>query len=85
LFEQLAAQRFVNYWQGRREVFGEGKYLLPMTLSGALRDDLAAIETGMYLLLPKKDLSGRQIIFMEPHRHTGEGYTPESLVSGNYF
>ena len=78
---QLAAQRFVNYWQGRFEVFGPQKFTLEMTLSEALCDDLTALETGFYCLLPKKDLSGRQILYLEPRRHTGTGYTSESLVS----
>jgi hypothetical protein len=81
LLEQLAAQRFVNYFEGRREVFGPEKYTMRMTLSEAMRDDLTALETGFYCLLPHVDLSGRQIIYLEPHRHTKEGYTPESLVS----
>lgn len=81
LVVQLAAQRFVYYWEARRSVFGEGKFTLPLTLSEALRDDFAAIEAGVYCLLPHKDLSGRQLIYLEPHRHTGEGYTSESLVS----
>ena len=52
-----------------------------MTLSEALRDDLTALETGFYCLLPNKDLSGRQILYLEPRRHSGTGYTSESLVS----
>lgn len=52
-----------------------------MTLSGALRDDIAAINAGMYCLMPHKDLSGRQIIYLEPHRHTRQGYSSESMVS----
>jgi len=61
-------------------VFGPDKFTLPMTLSEALRDDLIALETVFYCLLPNKDLSGRQIIYLEPRRHTGSQYTPESLV-----
>lgn len=52
-----------------------------MTLSEALKDDLAAIEAGVYLPLPKKDLSGRSMMYLEPHRNTGKGYSSESLVS----
>lgn len=53
-----------------------------MTLGEAMRDDLTALGKCFYYLLPHKDLSGRQIIYLEPCRHTGDGYTPESLVSG---
>jgi len=71
----------VNYWECRSEVFGAEKYLLPMTLSGALHDDLDALEAGVYCLLPQTDLSGRQLLYLDPARHTREGYTSESLVS----
>jgi len=76
-----AAQRFVYYWESRRELFGQEKYLLPMTLSGALRDDLVALEVGWLRLLPKLDASGRQLLIAEPARHKREGYTTESMVS----
>jgi hypothetical protein len=80
---KLGAQRFVNYWESRREVFGPEKYLLRMTLSEALRDDLPAVEAGVYRLLPHTDLSGRQLLVWEPRRNTKEGYTSESLVSAS--
>ena len=70
----MASQRFVRYWDGRREVFGEDKFALPMSLSEALCDDLTALEAGILVLLPCLDSSGRQILFMNPDRHTREGY-----------
>ena len=79
VYLQLAAQRFVEYWECRRQIFGD-KFVLPMTLSGALRDDLAAIEAGVFYLLPRLDPSGRPLILFEPSRNTRDGYTSESLV-----
>ena len=79
---QLAAQRFVRYWQSRRDVFGDEKYVLPMTLSGAVRDDMAALLSGVYSLLPHLDSSGRQITYLETRRNTLDGYDSRSLVSG---
>ena len=79
-FPQLAAQRFVKYWEGRREVFGPEKFVMRMTLAEALRDDVVAIEAGMCCLLPQPDLHGRQVFYLEPRRHTREGYTSESMV-----
>jgi hypothetical protein len=76
----LAAQRFIRYWEDRKAVFGTEKFVLPMTLAGALRDDLTAIEAGVYVQLPNRDTSGRQVLWMEPHRHTKDGYSSESLV-----
>lgn len=55
---QMAAQRFVNYWTCRREVFGTEKFTQPMTLSGALRDDFKALQRGVCRILPKPDASG---------------------------
>lgn len=62
------------------EVFGVEKYRMRMTLSEALHDDVAAIEAGVLCLLPYRDVSGRKLLFLEPHRRTSEGYTSESLV-----
>lgn len=78
---KLAARRFISYWESRLEVFGPTKYLMRMTLSEALRADLAAIEAAVYCQLPYSDSSGRQLLWLEPHRHTKVGYTSESLVS----
>ena len=52
-----------------------------MTLTEALRDDLVAIEEGVLFLLPLVDLSGRVLLFMEPHRRRADRYSAESLVS----
>jgi len=52
-----------------------------MTLSEALRDDTPALAAGAFCLLPRLDASGRHLMFIEPHRMTFEGYTPESMVS----
>jgi hypothetical protein len=62
-------------------VFGPEKYLMRMTLGEALRDDLVALETCVFCLLPQLDASGRQVLYLDPSRHTREGYTSESLVS----
>lgn len=54
---------------------------MQLTLSEALKDDVVALETGVFNLLPAKDLSGRTLLFVSGHKHTREGYTSESLVS----
>jgi hypothetical protein len=70
----------VDYWESRREVFGPEKFVLPMTLSEALRDDLVALETCLLRILPQLDASGRQLLLVEPRCHTKKGYTSESMV-----
>jgi len=52
-----------------------------MALSEALRDDLVALEAGVFCMLPRLDASGRQVLYLDPSRHTREGYTSDSLVS----
>ena len=51
-----------------------------LTLSEALRDDVTALESGVYQLLPHKDLSGRRLLYYAPWRHTREGYDTDSMV-----
>ena len=80
---QLAARRFVHYWESRRQVFGPEKYTKRMTLSEAVRDDLVALKAGVFNLLPKPDVSGRQMAYVALTRHTMDGYDSESLVSGS--
>jgi hypothetical protein len=70
----------VDYWKSRQEVFGPDKFVLRMTLSEALCDDLAAVETCVFRPLPHLDASGRQLLLAELCRHTREGYTSESMV-----
>jgi len=65
----------------RRELFGADKFHLPITLSGALRDDKVALEAGVYSIVPEHDASGRPILFYAPYRHTRDGYSRDSLVS----
>jgi hypothetical protein len=61
-------------------VFGPEKFVLPMTLHEALRDDLVALEACAMRLLPRLDASGRQLLLFDPCRHTRKGYTSESMV-----
>jgi len=56
---------------------------MEMTLSEALRDDLTALETSTYCLLPRSDVSGRQIMYLDPSLHSREAYTSDSMVSAN--
>ena len=61
-------------------LFGPDKYHLPMTLDGAMCDDLTALKTGFACQLPLRDDSGRQMLWFNFAKNTFEGYTKESLV-----
>lgn len=80
---KLAAERFVNYWESRREIFGPQKYWQRLSMSEALHDDIVALKAGVFSILPHRDLSGGHLLYVEPCRHTREGYSRESLVSGS--
>jgi len=51
-----------------------------MSLAEALNDDILALEAGLFCLLPSRDTSGRLIVYVDPSRHTREGYSAESMV-----
>ena len=59
----LAAQRLARYWDFRLEMFGPDKCFLPMTLTGAMADEMMPMaERRVFQLLPCKDKGGRSII-----------------------
>jgi hypothetical protein len=83
-----AARRFVNYWEGRLEIFGSERYVLPITLNEALAGDIDAIhalESGLLKLLPHRDISGRQILFLEPCRHTKIGFSSAGALRAVWY
>jgi hypothetical protein len=61
-----AAQRLVEYWDARCEIFG-GRAFLPMvqTGNGALsRDDMVVLKTGSVAILPNHE-SGRVVMYLD--------------------
>lgn len=53
-----------------------------MTLSEAFCDDIAALQAGVFTLLPARDLSGRHLVYIEGTRLSDVEYDPDSMVSG---
>lgn len=79
--QQRATQRLANYWEKRRELFGEDKYLAPMTLSDSLSGgDLHALRSSTFQALPIGDTSGRQLLLRDYSLDTKEGYSSKNLV-----
>lgn len=68
------------YWEERQRLFGPEKYLMRMTLNGALRDDLSTIQAGIFSILPHRDASGRILLFRHMARRVPEQHSPESVV-----
>jgi hypothetical protein len=77
---EKAARRFVLYWEERRKLFGPDKYLLPMTLQGALRDDHDCLKNGPLFAAPAVDASGRILGGYILKRQFGENYDSQSVV-----
>ena len=66
---QRAALRLVAYWQLRLDTFGTHRAFLPMTIDGAIRDDVAdMIQHCVIHVLPLTDTSGRALLFYQPSR-----------------
>ena len=61
----LAAERLALYWQYRLDGFDEDRCFEPMTLAGAMRDELVnMVKSGLIQLMPNTDAAGRAIIYV---------------------
>ena len=49
----------------REKIFGKDRYALPLTLNGAMKEDVDAIEAGFFTLLPVTDGKGRAIMYVD--------------------
>jgi CRAL/TRIO domain len=76
-----AATRLVKYWECRVELFGPDRAFLPMTLDGAMEDDIDCFEIlrdGNYML--PHDNHGRAVYFSDKSRSTNERLTKDELL-----
>jgi len=80
----LAAKRYAKYWNMRIDLFGD-KAFEPLTLDKALKDDDVALSTGFAQLLPKKDKTGRSMLWIDPACVDPEKYTRESMVRALFY
>ena len=49
----------------REKAFGTDRYALPLTLNGAMKEDIDAVTAGCFTLLPETDEKGRAIIYAD--------------------
>ena len=66
-------------------MFGPTKAFEPLTLSGALRDDMAALQLGLMRLTGTKDPMGRSILFGDPSKLDATKYSRESIVRATWY
>jgi len=64
---ERAAKRLARYWSKRLDLFGPDRAYLPLTLGGALRDDIDALLVGFVRANDKMvDSHGRKMLFLDP-------------------
>lgn len=79
---RLAARRLVRYWEERRNVFGDDLCYLPMTLHGAMRDEVASIMAHtVHRILPEVDRGGRDVLLSDVSKAVRETLSIKSEVS----
>ena len=73
----------MDYWDRRLKVFGPDKYALPLTLNGAMRDDIQAVKAGFLTLLPVTDVKGRAILYTDSAPSKSLSLTGDQVSSPN--
>lgn len=77
---EIAAASLVEYWRLRKDLFGSDKAFLPMTMTGALRDDAETLDMGLAMLLPN-DRHGRTVFYFNQSGFSSPPLDKESMVS----
>ena len=78
---RLAARRLVRHWEERRNVFGDDLCYLPMTLHGAMRDEVASVMAHrVHRILPEVDRGGRAVLLSDVSKAVRETLSIKSEV-----
>ena len=73
-----AAMRLARHWEFRLELFGPDRGYLPMTLAGAMQDEVPnMLQRRVYQMLPVRDAAGRAVIYIDPSRRNFSEYSIE--------
>jgi hypothetical protein len=67
-----AARRMVKYFEHKLELFGLEKLVKDISLDDLDQDDRATLDAGALHILPRKDSSGRTVMFTMPKLHQYE-------------
>jgi hypothetical protein len=70
----------IGYWRYRKSCFGADKAFLPMTIDGAMQDDVDVLQKGIIHILPD-DEHGRAVLFMDRTKMCEPHATTEQIVS----
>ena len=78
---KLALKRMVTNWEFRLKIFGKDFAYMPLTLDGALRNDILTLESDFVRVLEDVyDDSGRGILFVSPSKFINQQHNPLSMV-----
>jgi len=84
---EAAARRLIKYWKTRRELFGSRAFLPLTTASpyGALsEEDLAAIDSGFLLQLPKTG-DGQAVLFFDYEKMKATSHATDARVRAFFY
>jgi len=77
----LAASRLARHWKFRLAVFGEEKCFQPLTLAGAMIDEVVPmINRKVFQVSPVTDSAGRAIIFVDMSKRNYAEYSAEQEI-----
>jgi hypothetical protein len=74
-----AASRMVRFFDEKYKLFGADKLTKDIVLADLDPDDIAALETGFYQVLPEKDCAGRKVLCFFPKLKVVQ--TTQNMVS----
>lgn len=75
----LAAKRYVKYWNKRVEIFGLDRAFQPLTVEHMTKEDIIAGEAGFANVI-MQDKDNRAILFVDPSKHTRNNYQTENMI-----
>ena len=82
----LAAKTMSGYWTHRVQLFGPDKAFLPMTLSGAMKDEVLHMSNRrLWEMVPVTDTAGRTILYHTPSRRDFSQYTFEQEMRAMWY
>ena len=76
-----AAHRMVNFFEMKREVFGDEKLVKRITLSDLSEEELDLFRSGYVLQHPLPDRSGRPVLFFDWSKYDLNRISLDSIVS----
>jgi len=83
---RLAAKAMAGYWTHRVRLFGPDKAFLPMTLSGAMKDEAMSIcNRRVWEMVPVPDTAGRTIFYHAPCRRDFSQYSAEQEMRAMWY